>query len=223
MTAYEPFIDDPTHIAELEGQRFVVLRAPAALSSSYRAIQDRFRERLQGLAVSYPAHPHVTLCGFAAGTPLEAVNTLVRSWAVAVPPLRIEVAGLGWFPTPFQIVICEVRKTPALSAALASLRALAEKERLSVSTVVPVEQWRFHMSVAYCSRLPEEEWRDFMAFVQASQARHVHDQVNAAEVVAFDGGQEYSGATVRLGPATNPNSELERSPSNSTLEPTAPD
>ena len=223
MTPYEPFLDDPAHIAELNGQRFVVLRAPVAFSTSYREIQDGFRRRLQGLPVSYPARAHLTLCGFAAGTPLIDVQKLVRSWAVGVPTLHIEVGGLGWFPPPFQIVIIEVRKTPALFAALSRLRALAEEKHLSVSTVVPVEQWRFHMSVAYCSQLREAEWRDVLTFVQASKARQVHDDLNAAEVVAFDDGQEYSGGTFGLGGSTFPHSEGETSPSNSTLEPTARD
>jgi 2'-5' RNA ligase len=223
MTLYEAFIEDPAHIAELDGQRFVVLRAPVGLSTSFREIQDRVRERLQGLPVSYPARAHVTLCGFAAGTPLVDVEKLVRSWAVAVPPLRIELAGLGWFPPPFQIVICEVRKTPALVVALTGLRALAEGASLRVSTVVPLEQWRFHMSVAYCSRLPEAEWLDIVAFVQTSEARHAQDEVKAAEIVAFDNGHEYSGGSIGLGTAEFPNPELKTSPSNSTLEPTARD
>jgi len=204
MTVYEPFLDDQAHIDELSGQRFVVLRASAELRASYRESQNFFREHLRGLPVSYPAWPHVTLCGFAAGTPLVEAQRLVGTWAVTIPPLRIEVGDLSWFPPPFQIVIVEIQKTPALFAALAELRALAEKEGLCVSTVVPVEQWRLHMSIAYCSRLPETEWRGVVAFVQTSKVARVFAEVNAAELVAFDKGQEYSGGTYALGRGDQP-------------------
>jgi hypothetical protein len=103
MTPYQPFIDDPVHIKALDRQRFVVLRAPLTVSMAYSQIQRIFRQRLRGLPVSCPARAHVTLCGFAAGTSLHAVQELVRSWA------------------------------------LAGLRARAEDERLTVSTVL---DWR---------------------------------------------------------------------------------
>jgi 2'-5' RNA ligase len=200
MVAYQPFIDDPAHINELEGQRFIVLCVPVTISTSYREFQEDLRERLRGLPISYPARAHVTLCGFAAGTSMLHVQRLVGSWALGIRPLRIEVAGLSWFPSPFQIVIVEVRKTPALFAALADLRTVAEKKRLNVSTVMPVDKWRFHMSLAYCSRLSEAEWRNVMRLVETLNARPMYDDVTAAEIVAFDNGQEYSGGTYALGP-----------------------
>src|SRR6186713_3065288 len=60
-TEYRPFIDDPAHVAQLKGQRYVVLRAAGALYDAYRRVETDVRRRLQGLPVSYPAEPHVTL------------------------------------------------------------------------------------------------------------------------------------------------------------------
>ena len=202
MIPYQPFIDDPVHLKALDRQRFVVLRAPRTVRVAYSQIQRTFRERLRGLSVSYPARAHVTLCGFAAGTSLHAVQELVRSWARAVPPLRIELARVSTFPSPFQIVIVEVRKTPALFAALAGLRARAEDERLTVSTVMPVERWTFHMSVAYCSQLEATAWQEVTQLAETCQVPAVHDDESVVEVVAFDECREYSGGMYALGTNT---------------------
>ena len=198
MTSYDPFIDDRAHIEALDRQRFVVLRAPSKVGAAFTHIQRAFRERLQGRPVSYPARAHVTLCGFAAGTPLHSVQELVGTWAPKASPLRIEIDRVSWFPPPFQIVIVEVRKTPALFSALAALRAQAEQRRLVVSTVVPVEKWRFHMSVAYCSDFGEAAWQEVIQLAETLRAPTVHDDVGVVEVVAFDDGREYSGGVYAL-------------------------
>src|SRR5689334_6700839 len=150
---YQPFLNDPERISALDRQRFVVLRAPSIVSDVFTDFRQTLRQQLDGARVSYPAVPHVTLCGFAAGVPLQAVQQLVASWALTVPPLRIEVARASSFPPPFQIVIVEIRKNPELFSALSTLRARAEQEQLAVSTVMPVEKWTFHLTVANCDKL----------------------------------------------------------------------
>ena len=187
------FLDDPFHIRALDRQRFVVLRAPRTVSTAWDHIQGTVRERLRGLPVSYPARAHVTLCGFAPGVSLRAVQETVRSWAAGVPPLRIEVMRVSSFAAPFQIIIVEIRKTPELFSALAALRARADGEGLPVSTVMPVDKWRFHMSVAYCSKLEAGAWREITQLAETYPVAAAHDEVTAAEVVAFDEGREYSG------------------------------
>src|SRR4051812_23608456 len=125
MSTYQAFIDDSAHRAQLEGQRFVVLRAPVVVADVFRGIQEQFRKRLEGLPVSYPAAPHVTLCGFAAGTALADVQRLVDAWAATTPKLLIEITGVSVFPPPFRIVLVEVRRTPELLSALTRMRDAA--------------------------------------------------------------------------------------------------
>src|SRR6185503_146036 len=91
----------------------------------YAQIQGTVKERLAGLPVSYPAHPHVTLAGFPKGTDLESVRELVAQWTPTIAHLKVELERASVFPAPFQIVIAQVRKTVALFDALASLRELA--------------------------------------------------------------------------------------------------
>jgi 2'-5' RNA ligase len=191
----QPFIDDPGHLRALERQRFVVLRPLPPVTAIYGELQAALRRELAALPVSYPAHAHVTLCGFAAGALLGAVQDLARSWAPSVQPQVIEVERVSSFPPPFQVVIIHVRKTPRLSAALADLRRRAEALQLPVSTLVPVGQWIFHMSVAYCSELSIPDWHELTSSVETLRVLPAHCTVEEAEVVAFDEGREYSGGT----------------------------
>jgi 2'-5' RNA ligase len=198
MSAYEPFLDDANHIARLDRQRFVVVRAPVPLARAYRDVQSRVRDNFAGWPISYPAQPHVTLCGFVAGTSLAQLQNVVRLWAAQTPPFGIAISGVNWFAAPFQIVVVEVRRTNALVAALTSLRAGAEREGLEISNVVPVDQWRFHMSVAYCSELSESQWQEVVGLVETWKAPTLHEIANTVEVVAFDRGEEYSGGSFEL-------------------------
>jgi 2'-5' RNA ligase len=198
MTSYQPFIDDPTHLTELDRQRFVVLRMPPAVTEAYRQTQQTLRQRLSTFPVFYPARAHVTLCGFAAGTALAAVQDVVGSWARSRRPVLIDVERVSTFPPPFQIVFVQVRKTLELADALTDLRQRAEAHRLVLSTLVPADQWIFHMSVAYCGGLSASAWHELTPFVDALPVLEAHCVVSEAEVVAFDNGREYSGGVFSL-------------------------
>jgi 2'-5' RNA ligase len=159
MAVYEPYIGDPAHLNELAGWHFVVLRAPPSMSDEFRRIQQSFRERLDGQPVSYPARAHVTLAGFAPGASSAGVQDIVTQWARSVTPLRIGACKVATFPSPFQIVIVEVRKTATLERALSSLRAAAAEPVLGLDTAITAREWTFHLSVAYCRGAA----RDFLA------------------------------------------------------------
>jgi 2'-5' RNA ligase len=195
---YEPFIDDPEHLSALKGQRFVVLRPARVVRECYCNAQALLRQRLSALPASFPVRAHVTLAGFAAGTPLGAVQELVAEWIRDVPPLWIEVQRATSFPAPFQIAILEVRKTPALLMALQGLRRAAEERGLTSSTVTPPEQWVFHMSLAYCSKFTAAEWGGVAQFLEKLDVPPASSAPESTEIVAFDEGREYSGGVHTL-------------------------
>jgi len=195
--SYEPFIDDPEHIREVDGQRFVVLRPEGVVSDCHRKLQDVLRRSLSGMPVSFP-RAHVTLAGFAGGTQLESARELVSSWTHGVPPLRVQVQGARSFPSPFQILYLEVLKTPALVRALRSLRRLAEERGLPVETGIPVDAWVFHMSLAYCSKLTATQWDSVARLCETQHLVNASCIQETVEIAAFDGGKEYSGGTYSL-------------------------
>ena len=196
--AYEAFLDDPEHITRLDGQRFVVLRPSEVVSEYYRQVQNELRRRLAGLPVSYPARAHVTLAGFAAGTTLESVRELISGWVRHVPLLRIQVERATSFPPPSQIAILQVLRTPALFRSLTALRRSAVEQGLTLSTVTPVEEWVFHMSLAYCSKLNAAEWDALARVIEARHTSGVSCVQETVEIVAFDDGDEYSGGEYLL-------------------------
>jgi 2'-5' RNA ligase len=190
---YEPFIDDPDHIRQLDRQRFVVMRPAAVVRDCHRQVQGDLRRRLAGLPASYVARAHVTLGGFAAGVPIEAVQQLVAGWTPRVPSLRIEVERATSFPPPFQIAVLQVQKTPELFGALQDLWRMAEERGLPLCTTIPAEQWVFHMSLAYCSRLGDADWSALARFIETMDVPPASCVQETVEVVAFDDGKEYSG------------------------------
>jgi 2'-5' RNA ligase len=198
MSSYRPFIDDPGHIALVEGERYVVLRPTASIPDIYDRVRALFKEKLAGLPVSYPAEPHVTLAGLAKGTPLESVRELVSEWARTIPRLQLEVEGVSSFPSPSQIVIVQVRRTDELFHALSSLRAAARQRGLGDLAVIAPTDWIFHMSVAYCSALKASEWTEVMSFAETVKVPPAYCTVSEVEIVAFDERQEYSGGVVEL-------------------------
>jgi 2'-5' RNA ligase len=198
VTLYRPIIDDPNDIARLEGQRYVVLRPTGAVPDVHGHVQSLIRKRLANCDVSYPAQPHVTLGGFPKGTHLESVQELVAEWARSVAPLRLDVDGASYFPTPFQIVIVQVRKTRELFEASACLRAWGKQRELGDLAVVPPADWIFHMSVAYCSSLNGPAWSAVTQFVETLTVPTAQCVVGDAEIVAFDDGQEHSGGVFEL-------------------------
>ena len=195
---YRPFVDDPNHLALLEGQRYVALRPAGPVSAVHEQVRASVKERLAGLPVSYPAQAHVTLTGFPKGTDLESVRALVGQWARTIPRLQLEVERVGVFPAPFQIVIVQVRKTAELFDALASLRESARQRKFGDVLTTPAADWIFHMSVAYCASLSASAWADVMRFVEKVGVPAAQCSVSDVEIVAFDNGREHCGGVFAL-------------------------
>jgi 2'-5' RNA ligase len=199
LSVYYPFIDDPDHIALVEGERFVVLRPTGIVRDAHDQIRTLIKRRFPALPVSYPAQAHVTLTGFPKGTRLESVQELVGQWAATIPRLRLEVERVSVFPSPHQIVIVQVRRTAELFDALVSLRESARQFGLRDLPMPPVAEWIFHMSVAYCSSLNALGWADLVHCVETAEVLpEAQCVVSEVEVAAFDGGQEYSGGVFGL-------------------------
>jgi 2'-5' RNA ligase len=199
---YQPFIDDPEYLRQFEGQRFIVLRATGQVAEVFDGIKGALRRRFPDAAMSYIAQPHVTLCGFARGTPLDSVRELAAVWSPPASPLEIRADPLDTFRDPFPIVILKVRHTPDLFEAFARLRRLSEERGPRGSSSVALEDWTFHMSVAYAAGVTSEAWNEVRQFIGTLAVPDVRCIVNDAELVAFDDTREYLGGIYRLGAKT---------------------
>ena len=198
MDPYQPFIDDPKHIALLKGQRYVVLRPTGDVRDVHSQVRALARDRLAEYDVSYPACAHVTLAGFRAGTDLDALREVVRNWAATVAPLQLEVERVHHFPSPFQIVMVQIRRTPELFDALASLRERARESGFPDLSPIQSADWTFHMSVAYCSALNPSTWGDVSGFFESVTVPPAHCTVGDVEIVTFNEGREEQGGCFDL-------------------------
>jgi 2'-5' RNA ligase len=191
--AYRPFIDDPEYVARFQGGRFVVIRARGPLVPVFEQVKRRLRQQFPSHALSYIAEAHVTLCGFEKHADLSAVQALAREWAPTVDAPSIAIERVGSFPPPSKVVMLEVRRTPELVAALATIREACARHGLRFTETIPVEAWTFHMSVAYGAALRTSEWEEVAAFAQTIDVAREQCRGDDAEIVAFEGGREYSG------------------------------
>lgn len=215
MNDYRPFMEDATHRAALEGQRFVVLRPHGPLVGWWERLRARLQEPGASQGLSFPSRPHVTLRGFPAGVKLTDVQAVVHAWAQTVPPLRLEAEAVDVFPSPFRVVIARIRETPPLRAALMDLAARAVGHGLPdfpAGAAPAPDQWTFHMSVAYATALDEATWAKLAARMAGlasgpAGALPTGCLVERAEIAAFDQGREYSGGVYALrgpeGPAAS--------------------
>lgn len=146
----------------------------------------------------------MTLCSFAPATPVEVVRDLVRACAVQLPPVELEVVGVSAFPPPFKTLILNISKRPVLTAAMNALRCEARRNSLTVDETIPVDNWAFHMSLAYCRQLDDVGWQGVAEFSKTLSVPRAREVVDCVEVVAYDQGKEYTGGTFQLGGSSSP-------------------
>lgn len=194
------FISDRSHLAALEGQRYIVLRPSDAVVEEFENVRSSLHALIDGDAVSSPSFPHVTFIGFPSGTSLEDVQEMAARWAEQNPPLPIEIQGTSTFPPPFQTVIVQVTKTPSLTTALRAIRQVSADIRLPQwpERRPSIEDWIFHMSVAYCSKLPQHEWEVVVDEASKLSLGSASCLATEAEVVAYDGLEERPGGTFQF-------------------------
>jgi hypothetical protein len=142
----------------------------------------------------------VTFAGYKPGTDTQRLASVVRDWAATVAPLEIEVGEpVSWFPPPFQIVILPVRRTQALFDALVAIREAGHRAGFPLATVMPAENWTFHLTLATCTALDGGAWG---AVQQVAAACEVGSPTRwiaqSAEVVVFERGDEFSGGSFPL-------------------------
>jgi 2'-5' RNA ligase len=201
---YRPFIDDPASIPVQDGERYVVLRATGAVRPIWIQIRDAVAVRLAGLDAAFPLEPHVTLVGIGPGASPADVCDIASDWAHTVAPLVITTERVRVFPAPDQVALIEVRRTAALADAMTSLRERVRRRGLTVLSHVAPDDWIFHLTLAYGSRIPAERWSGVAAWVETLDAPAAQTVVDEAEIASFDDGRESSGGIVRLVGAAEP-------------------
>jgi hypothetical protein len=70
---------------------------------------------------------------------------------------------------------------------------------MPINDDIPVDDWVFHASVAYCDLLPQSRWHQAMNVVPDIQVHPAACSVEHAELVTYDGGPERLAGSFPLG------------------------
>jgi hypothetical protein len=192
---------DPTLLASLEGQQYLVLRPTGPVAEFYDNEQASLRRHLVG-PISFPNTGHVTLRGFYEPTRVHALRDQLQAWAATQPPVNMRIEAVDGFPTPFQILIARLERSLVLVDAYNSLSHAMDSTDFRRIGELPIDEWIFHLSLIYCSTLSEEQWRAVLARSRRNLATPPSELVTQAEFVWYENGEEHS-ETVPFGRPLN--------------------
>jgi len=182
---------DPSLLESLNGQQYLVVRPVGDVASFYAAEQQALLRVLPD-SVMHPHTGHVTLRGFAEPDRVDALRDVLTRWAADQPPLHLEVEGVDGFPPPFQILIARLRRSPSLVEAYANLTAVLDTTDFWRIGELPLDDWVFHLSLAYASNLSEVDWTRAHQNSRRDLQTVPAETATAVEFVWYRDGVEYS-------------------------------
>lgn len=183
------FMTDPELLASLEGQQYLVLRPTGPVGEFYRAEQTSLKRRLPA-ATAHPNAGHVTLRGFYEPLRVQELKDVIRAWARQQAPIEVSVEAVDGFPTPFQILIARLHRTPSLVDAYRSLSAALDATDFRRIGELPLDEWIFHMSLAYCPALSSDDWQETQAKYSRETKERPSEVLTEAEFVWYQNGSE---------------------------------
>jgi hypothetical protein len=189
---------DPVQLASLEGQQYVVLRPKGDVSELFQ----RTQQEVLGLMPSECPHPqvgHVTLRGFAEAERVPELRAAVHRWAADQQIIEVAVESVAQFPAPFNVAILKLARSTSLIEAYSSLTAFLDTTDFRRIGELPLDEWVFHMSLAYGSGLQPDVWAGAVRRLERLKIRRASVHVAELEFVWYDGGEHRS--TFPLGPS----------------------
>lgn len=193
---YEPYITDPRHLEALSGTRYLVLRPSQQLAAEYLRVQAVLRALPVGNRLSFPA-PHLTLKGYGTGSD-EALVQTVQVWAEEATPPIVEVEAVDAFPD-FRVLIVRIQRHASLVEAMTGIREASASLPMASQDEIAIEDWAFHMSLAYADWIEEDEWIDLQKWAGTVELARVSAVLESVDLVAFDGGPERLLLSAKLG------------------------
>lgn len=184
------FMIGPDQLASLEGQQYVVLRPSGPVMAAYERVQATAQSSLPS-AVTYPHTGHVTLRGFFEPDRVDQLKEAVRKWAASQPLIDLRVDAIDSFPAPFRIVIARLERTPSLVNAYADLTTMLDQTDFNRIGELSLDDWVFHMSIAYCSELPDDDWEGVRTALESEIVDRPVDVASEVEFVWYEGGVEH--------------------------------
>ena len=201
----DPIVVDETKLRAVAGTAYVVVRPVGDLADAFTRWQGEALDRLRAAPAVAPGG-HTTIKAFGSPqAPLtladeRAIVEVARGWAGAQRPLELRAQRLDVFEEEMVPVVRLVR-TGALVEALRDLWTRAGREGLPPSGAdrIGVDDWVPHLSLVYPGVVEPVIRTQLVTWARLVDTGGVSCIAGAAEVVAYDGGDERRLATFRLG------------------------
>ena len=180
-----PYMTDPALLKSLKGQQYVVLRPGAAVAEFYRREQSAVLGRLPG-GVPHPHTGHVTLRGFFEPERVASLREAIVGWARSLAPIDLRVEAIDGFPPPFSVLIARLKRTHSLLDAYAGLTELLDSTDFVRIGELPLDEWVFHLSLAYANTLDEQAWAQALEASAREVEPKPFETVSSVDLVWYD-------------------------------------
>lgn len=197
----QPIISDSRFLAEVEGNRYALIRLRGSLLHKCLDAQECLRNAMHGFDLVYPT-PHLTLCNFRKEANLDEIRSVTSAWATRTPRFDVTILAVSSFPHPHQVIYASVRRNGGILLAHQTLLADVTKNGL-LGELRPTERWLPHVSLAYCYRLGSHEWAHASRVLEPGSVSESSDQANEVEIVAYELGDEVVTGTYALRERSN--------------------
>lgn len=185
------YMTDPVQLASLQGQQYLVLGVGGDVADFYAGERERILALAPG-ALPHPHSGHVTLRAFSEPKRVAMLRDVVGAWARATAPIELQVDAVDGFPAPFQIVIARLARTPTLVGAYASLTRLLDSTDLRRIGELPLDEWVFHMSLAYGAALDSSAWGGLLrSSARSTVPSQPRETVATVDFVRYDDDGEH--------------------------------
>lgn len=184
-----PYMTDPVLLDSLRGQQYVVVRPLAEVADLYVSEQSTVLAQVPSLP--HPNTGHVTLRGFFEPERVDTLRERIRSWAAVTPAIGLHVEAVDGFPPPFQVVIARLARTDSLVNAYASLTEVMDSSDFRRIGELPLDEWVFHLSVAYASELDGSSWAALLSGCQREIVPAPVELLSSVDYVWYDDDGEH--------------------------------
>jgi len=185
-----PYMTEPGLLESLRGQQYVVLRPVAAVAAFYEREQSEILTLLPD-RTPHPNAGHVTLRGLFEPERLHVLRGLIASWAGSRPSVELRVDAIDGFPPPFGVLIARLERTNSLIEAYSSLTELLDATDFQRIGELPLDDWIFHLSLAYASALDELTWSEVFTASRRAVPTRPHELVSSVDFVWYDDDGEH--------------------------------
>lgn len=185
-----PYMTDPALLKSLKGQQYVVLRPGAAVAEFSRREQSAVLGRLPR-GIPHPHTGHVTLRGFFEPERVASLRAAIAGGARFMAPIDLRVESVDGFPPPFSVLIARLERTHSLVDAYAGLTALLDSTDFVRIGELPLDEWVFHLSLAYANALDEQAWAQALEASAREVEPKPFETVSSVDFVWYDDDGEH--------------------------------